>query len=52
MIRVLYMQFVNDPAIRQKTERLAELDVLAHSPKMVLKKPPGSHWVAEDCLAS
>jgi putative transcriptional regulator len=52
MIRILYMQFVNDPAIRQKIERLAELDVLAHSPKMVLKKPPGSHWVAEDCLAT
>ncbi len=49
MMRVLYMQFVDDPSIRQKIERLAELDVLAHPTKMVLRKPPGSNWIAEDC---
>jgi putative transcriptional regulator len=52
MIRVVYMQFVNDQEIRDKIERLAELDVLAHPPKLVLRKPPGAHWTAEECVAA
>lgn len=49
MMRVVYMQFVNDPDIRRKIERLAELDVLVHPAKKLLRKAPGSRWIAEDC---
>ena len=39
MMRVLYMQFMNDSEIRGKIERLAELDVLSHPAKKVWRKP-------------
>jgi DNA-binding transcriptional regulator YiaG len=53
-MRVLYVQFVGDPSIRQKIERLTELDVLAHRSKKVLRKPPDADWGSEedDCLAA